>query len=59
MVVHIVLKLNPSAEEKRITKFIFGHKKLKGFSYAYRLRVGDWCMLFDMKEEITKQTTKW
>lgn len=27
-------------------------KKLSGYSYAYRLRVGDWRVLFDMQEDI-------
>lgn len=27
-------------------------KKLTGYSYAYRLRVGDWRILFDMQEDI-------
>jgi len=27
-------------------------KKLTGYSYAYRLRVGDWRILFDMKQDI-------
>lgn len=27
-------------------------KKLTGYSCAYRLRVGDWRILFDMKEDI-------
>lgn len=28
-------------------------KKLKGFTVAYRLRVGDWRILFDMGADIT------
>jgi mRNA-degrading endonuclease RelE of RelBE toxin-antitoxin system len=27
-------------------------KKLSGYSYAYRLRVGDWRILFDMSDDI-------
>ena len=27
-------------------------KKLSGYSYAYRLRVGDWRVLFDMGDDI-------
>ena len=28
-------------------------KKLTGYSHAYRLRVGDWRILFNMRESIT------